>query len=130
MARPLITNDVKNRTIAYGQIDLGAFSANPALLKAVAVFTETLVKHGHELDPGEYSTHNVSLMRPCTEAELESQLRYEQSRWDELKELYEICCISGSEPESHRRKALVDWCVEEGLVFPWERAESDTTVDN
>lgn len=116
MSRPATTVDVTERFVEIGRIEVGALGLQPALLKSLATFQESLVKSGGELRQN-YS--QIMFHLPRTEEQLKDQLRSDQYHWDEMEKIYDACTANGTEPESWRKASLEEWIAREGVSTPW-----------
>lgn len=120
MARPETIADITGSTVnPFGSVNIEYFSDQPELLAAFATFQKAVVKGGGSVKR-DYGSR-VEFALPKTQAELETQLRYDQNDWDRKKEIYETCAATGSAPESYMTNTIAEWSKGEGLPS-WEEA--------
>lgn len=120
MARPVTTADITGPTTNnFGSVNVDEFVDKPELLAAFATFQKTVAKVGGSFK----KTYGgrVEFELPKTQAELETQLGYDQSQWDRYKDIYETCAATGSAPESYLTSTIAEWAEKEGLPS-WEDA--------
>lgn len=86
MSRPKTIKDVKDRKEEIAVIYVDKLSTSPMLLKHYAALLETVQKFN---GVAEVNYNSVKLFIPKDTNQLETQLRYEQSNWDNERALYD-----------------------------------------
>ena len=126
MARPNSTADVTSRSIEIAGVEVGLLASSPSLLKAFAVFAESVEKAGGMVEKSYGS--RVSLLLPKTEEQLEETLRSDQWSWDHAQKLYNRA-QNGEVLRDYERRTVEQWCENEERWVP-EFIEDEEAVSN
>lgn len=120
MARPETVEDVTTRQEQFATFQTDKISTMPALLKHYVALLEANEKLGGTTETG-YNT--VTLYRPKTKSELESQLRMDQNAWDSYQKLYFRAVKADAEDEplrEYEKDRVKEWAKAEGKPDPFD----------
>ncbi|MBV9921913.1 MAG: hypothetical protein JOY78_13815 [Pseudonocardia sp.] len=131
MARPETIEDIEINRTEFGSIDVNKIANDGTLLKAYAIFLESVQKAGGEVEL-RYGSSATFTRAPSPKEQFD-QLRAAQREWDVAKKYYEQIAAVGDTEHSYQRREAEVWAEKEGLPFPPEHEpiESvDTVIDN
>lgn len=115
MARPESIDNVSDRFIRFGSMEIGLIVNKPKILKAYTALLEAIQADQGVVDEVYGSTVELRLAR--NPKQLQDQLRSDQYNWDDLEKAY-YRLLAGEEVQKYRYASIREWAKEEGFRDP------------